>query len=250
MIQIDSVTHHIGPAPILQDVTLTLPKGGVTALIGPNGAGKSTLMSLIARLTPLQRGTVIIDGLPVGPTSDKEMARKLAILPQRLTVSTRLTVRELVGFGRYPHSHGRLGPTDHAKVDEALTLFALDNLADRQIDTLSGGQQQRAFLAMAFAQDTDYLLLDEPLNNLDLAGAERLLATLHHLARDHDKTVLLVVHDLNIAARHAQHIVALRDGRVAGTGAPADLLTTDFVAKVFGISAPVQTIGGAPTVLL
>lgn len=250
MIQIDALSHAIADTDILKDITLTLPKGGITAIVGPNGAGKSMLMSHIARLIPIQTGRITIDDLPIGETPDPVLARKLAILPQKLTLSTRLTVRELVSFGRFPHSQGRLTAQDQAKIDEALEVFALTDLAHRQLDTLSGGQQQRATLAMTFAQDTDYLLLDEPLNNLDLAATKSLMATLQSLTQDHGKSILIVIHDLNTAARYANHMLALKNGTVAASGRPTDLVASSFLSSVFAVEAQVHQLNGYPIVLM
>ena len=182
MIEISGLSHAINGTPILRDVTLTLDKGGVIALVGPNGAGKSTLLSLAARLLPLQRGRVQIDGIDVQAADSRALARRMAILPQMVNAASRLTVRDLTGFGRYPYHRGRPGPEDRELVEQALAFFGLEALADRQLDTLSGGQRQRAFVAMAYAQDTEYLLLDEPLNNLDLAASRALMARLRDLA--------------------------------------------------------------------
>ncbi|MEM9639375.1 MAG: ATP-binding cassette domain-containing protein, partial [Pseudomonadota bacterium] len=182
MIDIDGVSYRIGGQQILRDVSLRIAPGGVVALIGPNGAGKSTLLSLIARLQALQSGRISVNGLPVGQVADDALARVLAILPQDLTVTSRLTVRDLVGFGRYPYHKGRPTAQDDALVADALRSFDLEDIAGRVLETLSGGQRQRAFVAMAYAQDTAYLLLDEPLNNLDIAASRALMTRLQMLA--------------------------------------------------------------------
>jgi len=249
MIRIENVSFRHRTVPILSDITLTIEKGGVVALVGPNGAGKSTLLSLVARLQPLQMGNIQIDGLPVDATPGRQLARVVAILRQDTTVASRLTVRELVSFGRFPHGRGRLSAADHAIVDAALARFDLADLAGRFIETLSGGQRQRALVAMAFAQGTDYLLLDEPLNNLDMYYARELMRALRAAADENGKTVVIVLHDINQASAHADRIVAMKGGRILADGAPCDILTPDMLEAVFGLRAPVETIGGKLFVL-
>ncbi|WP_234187795.1 ABC transporter ATP-binding protein [Shinella sp. NM-101] len=249
MIRIENVSFRHRTAPILCDVSLIIPKGGVVALIGPNGAGKSSLLSLVARLQPLQAGEIEIDGLPVHTTPGRQLAKVVAILRQDTTVASRLRVRELVGFGRFPHGRGRLTDADHAVIDAALARFDLTDLADRFIETLSGGQRQRALVAMAFAQGTDYLLLDEPLNNLDMYYARELMRSLRAAADANGKTVVIVLHDINQASAHADRIVAMRGGRIVADGAPADILTPDTLEAVFGFRMRVEAIEGKPFVL-
>ncbi len=249
MIRIENVSLRIRATPILRDINLTIPRGGVVALIGPNGAGKSSLLSLVARLRPLQQGTIHIDGLPVDRTPGPELARVVAILRQDSTVASRLKVRELVGFGRFPHGRGRLTAADLEIVDQALARFDLTDLADRFLETLSGGQRQRALVAMAFAQDTDYLLLDEPLNNLDMHHARELMRSLRAIADTRARTVVIVLHDVNQASTYADRIVAMQNGRIIADAAPLDLLTPDTLETVFGFRMRVEIIAGKPFVL-
>ena len=249
MIEVENVTHHAGGTRILTDVSLSLPKGGITALIGPNGAGKSTLLSLMARLQRIETGRIRFDGLDVSRTPTDTLARKLAILRQDTFVGTRLTVRDLVGFGRFPHHKGRPGPADRAAVAEAIATFDLDPLAHRYLDELSGGQRQRALVAMTFAQGTDYLLLDEPLNNLDMAHAAALMRRLRALADGHGRTVVIVLHEVNYAAAHADRIVAMKDGRIILTAPPAEALSERVLTRLFDTAVDVRTIDGQPFAL-
>lgn len=235
MIEIDRVSHGYGTTPVLSDVSLTLPKGGVTALIGPNGAGKSTLLGLMARLLPLRTGRIAFDGLDVSRTPSQTLALKLAVLRQETALGTRLTVRDLVGFGRYPHCQGRPGPEDRRAAAAALAAFELEPLADRFLDELSGGQRQRAFVAMTFAQGTDYLLLDEPLNNLDLTFARTLMRRLRRLADDEGRTVVVVLHDINYAAAWADRIVALRNGALVAAGSPEEVIRPEVLEQIYGV---------------
>lgn len=249
MIRIENVSLSIGAAKILSDVRLDIPKGGVTALIGPNGAGKSTLLKLVARLTPLQTGLITVDGLPVDATPSAELAKRLAILRQEPGVASRLRVRELVAFGRFPHNRGRATPEDRRLVETALDEFDLAGLADRFVETLSGGQRQRALVAMAFVQGTDYLLLDEPLNNLDMYYGRELMRRLRRMADENGRTVVVVLHDVNHAAAHADRIVAMRDGRIVADGPPAETLSPKTLEAVFGYAMRVERIDGRPVVL-
>ena len=250
MIRVDAISHAIGGAPILSDVTVDLPKGGVTALIGPNGAGKSTLLSLIARLMPLQAGRIEVDGQSVGDTPGDEMARRLAVLPQSSEIAPRLSVEQLVGFGRYPHSKGRLTEACRARIGQAIARFELEPFRHRMLDTLSGGQRQRALIAMTYAQDTDYLLLDEPLNNLDIAASRSLMQHLREMAEADGKTVVIVLHDVNYASAYADRIVALKAGRVVAEGAPGEIVNDGLLREVFGTDARVDMVGGRPVVMV
>ncbi|MFC7705876.1 ABC transporter ATP-binding protein [Plastorhodobacter daqingensis] len=249
MIEISGVSHSIGAARILHDVSLQLPAGGITALVGPNGAGKSTLLHLIARLDPVQAGRITVDGLDVNRTPTGLLARKLAILAQQTHIGSRLRVRDLVGFGRYPHHHGRPRPEDEEATEAALREFDLLPLAGRFLDSLSGGQQQRAHLAMVFAQGTDWLLLDEPLNNLDMYHARALMRRLRDVAQAHGRSVVIVVHEINYAAAYADHIVALKHGRVAAVGTPEEVLCPVVLESVFDMPMRVHQVDNRPLVL-
>lgn len=249
MIQLRGVSHKIGPAPILTDVTADLPRGKLTALIGPNGAGKSTLLRLIGRLEPLQQGQITLDGHDIRTTPTDELARRMAVLGQQTLIASRLRLADLVAFGRWPHHQGRPRPQDRAIVADALASFGLMPLAGRFLDEVSGGQAQRAFLAMTFAQDTDWLLLDEPLNNLDMSHARALMAHLSELVRASGKSVVVVLHEVNYAAAWADHIVALKDGRIAAAGPPAEVLTGAGLSALYDTPVNVAVHDGRPLVL-
>ncbi len=239
MIRIRNVSHQIAGQSILQGVDLDIPQGGLTALVGPNGAGKSTLLSLLARLQTLQSGQIEINGRDLGQIIHGDLAQLLAILPQVLTSTHRISVQDLVGFGRYPYSRGRLGPKDREIIAEVLESFELQEIKHRFLDTLSGGQRQRAYTAMAWAQDTEYLLLDEPLNNLDIAASRSLMSRLKTLAAQQGRTIVIVLHDINYAAGYADHIVAMKAGRVETAGPPAEVVSEAFLRAVFGTDARV-----------
>ncbi|GLS86085.1 ABC transporter ATP-binding protein [Cypionkella aquatica] len=248
MIKVQALSHRIGRAEILADIDLALPEGKITALIGPNGAGKSTLLSLIARLMPVQAGQISVKGLDVAQTPTRDLAQVMAVLPQSPSVSSRLRVAELVGFGRWPYHQGRPSAEDHAQVAKALEVFALTALGPRFLDELSGGQRQRAHLAMAFAQATDWLLLDEPLAALDMAHARALMQQLSAL-RNGGRSTLMVLHDINFAAAWADHIVAMKAGRIVAEGPPAEVLTPAVLEALYDTPLRVEWFEGRPLVL-
>ena len=249
MIQLSGVCHQVGSTPILQSITTDLPRGKLTALIGPNGAGKSTLLRLIGRLEPLQSGAIRIDDLDLTQTPSADLARRMAVLGQQTQIASRLRLCDLVAFGRWPHHQGRPRPQDRAIVADALASFGLIPLAGRFLDEVSGGQAQRAHIAMIVAQDTDWLLLDEPLNNLDMAHARSLMARVAGLVRVQGRGAVVVVHDVNHAAAWADHIVALKAGRIHAAG-PADAVLTGGVLSAL-YDTPVEVIrhNGRPLVL-
>lgn len=244
MIDIQNVSKRYGDSVVVDGVTLALPAGGVTAIIGPNGAGKSTLLSMISRLLPLSEGRVMVEGLDVARADSRELARRQAILRQDNHLPLRLTVRDLVAFGRYPHSGGRLTLQDKEHVDRAIDYLELEPLADRYLDEMSGGQRQRAFVAMVLCQDTRYVLLDEPLNSLDMKHAVAMMGTLRRAADELGKTVVLVLHDINFASCYADRIVALKQGRVACQGAPAELVRAEVLSALYALPIAVHEIDG------
>ncbi|MDQ1135792.1 iron complex transport system ATP-binding protein [Microbacterium sp. SORGH_AS 1204] len=246
MISLTDVTMSYGDLTVLGPVTLDIPAGGVTALVGPNGAGKSTLLTIVGRLTSATGGRVTVGGHDVTSTPGRALAKIVSILRQENHFVTRLTVRELVGFGRFPHSRGRLSADDHVKIDEAIAFLDLTELSGRYLDQLSGGQRQRAYVAMVLAQDTDYILLDEPLNNLDMKHAVAMMGQLRRAADELGKTIVIVVHDINFAAAYADRIVALSEGRVVHVGTPGELMTPTTLEEVFGTPVEVRRDGPYP----
>lgn len=249
MIEITDLTKRYGELTVLDQVSVRIPRGGVVALVGPNGAGKSTLISSIGRLVEVDEGTITVEGLDVPTTPSEQLARRLAILRQDNHVPVRLTVRELVEFGRFPYARGRLTPTDHEMVEWSIARLELAPFASRRLDQLSGGQRQRAFIAMVLCQDTDYVLLDEPLNNLDMRHAVQTMALVRTLADELDKTIVVVLHDINMAAGYADRIVAMRDGRIVADGAPRTIIDAALIRHVFGIDLPVRSVGEQPVVM-
>ncbi|MFV0245347.1 MAG: ABC transporter ATP-binding protein [Qingshengfaniella sp.] len=249
MIVAEHVVKSLGRSLILDDISVTVPRGGLTAIIGPNGAGKSTLLSVISRLVGVEGGRVTVDGMDVSRTPGDRLARHLSILRQDNHMTARLTVRDLVSFGRYPHGKGRLCDGDRGHIARALGYMQLEDLADRFLDELSGGQRQRAFVAMILCQDTDYVLLDEPLNNLDMRHARAMMQLLHCMCRELGKTVVMVLHDINFASWYSDHIIALKDGRVCLHGGVETIMTTEALRQVYDMEIKVTEIQGRRTAI-
>ena len=244
MIVAQGVTKNYGSSCVVDGVSLTLPAGGITSIIGPNGAGKSTFLSMVSRLMSMDMGTVKVDGLDVTKTPSDVLARRLSILRQDNHMTARLTVRDLVSFGRYPYSKGRLTIEDKQHIDDAIGYLNLVELADRFLDELSGGQRQRAFVAMVLCQDTDYVLLDEPLNNLDMKHAMGMMKLLRKAANELGKTVVLVLHDINFASWYSDYIVAMKNGKVANQGPAAEMIQPKVLSEIYDMEIKVHEIGG------
>ncbi|WP_173088804.1 ABC transporter ATP-binding protein [Devosia sp. 1635] len=244
MIITTNVTKHYGASCVVDGVTLSIPAGGITSIIGPNGAGKSTLLSMVSRLMSMDKGTVTVDGLDVSKTGSELLARRLSILRQDNHMTARLTVRDLVSFGRFPYSRGRLTRDDEKRIDDAIGYLNLGELSDRFLDELSGGQRQRAFVAMVLCQDTDYVLLDEPLNNLDMKHAMGMMKLLRKAANELGKTVVLVLHDINFASWYSDFIIAMKHGKVAAQGPADEMIRPEVLSGIYEMDIKVHEIGG------
>ncbi|MFQ2258997.1 iron ABC transporter ATP-binding protein [Aeromonas dhakensis] len=225
MISLEQVHQRYGDRAVLRDITVDFPAGRVTSLIGPNGAGKSTLLMAMARLLPISHGRIRLGGTDLHRFTARDYAKRVATLRQSPDVGLRLTVDELVAFGRFPYSQGNLTREDRIAVDEAIEFLSLAPLRRAYLDELSGGQRQLAYLAMTVAQQTDCLLLDEPLNNLDMKHAVQLMQAIRRLSDEQGRTLILVVHDINFAANYSDHIVAMKGGALAGSGPVAEMVT-------------------------
>ncbi|KRU23118.1 ABC transporter ATP-binding protein [Psychrobacter pocilloporae] len=253
MIKLNNISHHIGKQKILHDITLSLPTAQVIALIGPNGAGKSTLFSVMARLQPLQDGQVSFavdnEERDIVSCQARTLAKTVAMLGQDNHVQGRLRVHELLMFGRYPYHQGQPTVGDQQKVQEILERFELEPLAERFLSTLSGGQRQRVLIAMIVCQDTPYLLLDEPLNNLDMYHAGRLMRELRTLSHSQQKTVVIVLHDINQAAQFADTVVTMKAGEVMAVGRPADVITQETMKDLYNVDVTVLNHQGRPVIV-
>ncbi|MFJ7733920.1 ABC transporter ATP-binding protein [Lysinibacillus sp. NPDC097231] len=244
MIQVKELSKYFGKKPVIQDVSVDVAPGKITSFIGPNGAGKSTLLSMVSRLLNADTGEVLLDKSDVRRWKSDDFAKRVSILKQSNYMNVRLTIRELVSFGRFPYSKGNLKPEDEQKVDEALVYMNLEDIQHNYLDELSGGQRQRAFIAMVIAQDTDYILLDEPLNNLDMKHSVQIMKILRKLVDELGKTVVIVLHDINFASVYSDHIVALKNGRVVKDGPTNDIINSDALKEIYDMDIPVQEQNG------
>jgi iron complex transport system ATP-binding protein len=238
---------------VVESLTLLVPPGRVTAVVGPNACGKSTLLRALARLLAPRNGRVLLDGAEIDRLRSKELARQLGLLPQSPIAPEGITVGDLVGRGRHPHQSifSRWSRADDLAVAAALEATQTADLVDRAVDELSGGQRQRVWIAMALAQQTDVLLLDEPTTFLDVSHQIDVLDLLTDLNRSRGTTIVMVLHDLNVAARYADHLIAMVDGNLHAAGPPADVLTTENVRAVFGLASRIITdpTSGKPLML-
>lgn len=240
MIEVKDISKQYGKKIVLDGVDLQFPIGKITSLIGSNGAGKSTLLSIVSRILAQDGGVVTVDGKNVADYKNKVLAQRLSILKQSNHVRLKLTVRELVSFGRFPYSQDKLTDEDNEKVDRAIRFLDLKDIEDAYIDELSGGQKQRAYMAMVVAQDTEYVLLDEPLNNLDMKHSVQTMRTLRRLADEWKKTIIIVLHDINFASHYSDYIVALKDGKVRYCDTTDNIINEKVLEDVFDIKISVS----------
>ncbi len=250
MITVKKVNKRYGEFRVLDDLSISFPKGKVTSLIGGNGTGKSTLLGVVSKLLNKDSGNVFVVDQDISDISSKEFATRLSFLKQSNHTHIRLKVRELVCFGRFPYNRGkRMCSEDCCIVDRALNFMELEDIADKYIDELSGGQRQRAYLAMVLAQDTEYVLLDEPLNNLDMKYSVQIMRTLQKLAKEFGKTVIIIVHDINIAAYYSDYIAALKDGAIKYFGKTEEIIKPEILKEIFGLDFEVIQRNGKPVCL-
>ncbi|PIC79512.1 iron ABC transporter ATP-binding protein [Sporosarcina sp. P18a] len=240
MIQVRELTKFYGKKAVVEKVSVNIHRGKITSFIGPNGAGKSTLLSMVSRLMDADTGEVLLDKGKVKDMKSNDFAKRVAILNQSNFMNVKLTIRELVSFGRFPHCKGRLQEEDERMVDQALEYMGLTNMQEAYLDELSGGQRQRAFIAMTIAQDTDYILLDEPLNNLDMKHSVQIMKILRQLVDELGKTVVIVLHDINFASVYSDRIVALKNGKVVKDGVTNDIITSESLREIYDMEIPIQ----------
>ena len=244
--RIQDLTKQYDGKTVVDGVSFAIPKGKVISLIGPNGAGKSTVMGMISRLIAQDSGLVDLEGKDIGKWKSKELSKRLAILTQTNNIQMKLTVRELVTFGRFPYSGSRVTPEDQKIIDRAIAYMELTELEDQFIDELSGGQRQRALIAMVIAQDTEYVLLDEPTNNLDIYHATNMMKIVRRLCDELGKTVILVLHEINYAAFYSDYICAFKDGKIAKFGTVEEVMTKENLSQIYQVDFEIMTIGGKP----
>jgi len=233
MIKIRNARKWYGEEVKIGPLNIEIPKAGITALIGPNGAGKSTTLLMIGRLLNMDEGQITVANLDVSSTKSADLAKILTILRQENHFVTRLTVRQLAGFGRFPYSKGRLTKEDERIISKYIDFLELTDLEHRFLDELSGGQRQRAYVAMVLCQETEYVLLDEPLNNLDIARSVQMMEHLKQAAREFGKTFVIVLHDINFAAKYADRICAMKNGQIAAFGTVEEIMKPELLSDIF-----------------
>ncbi|MGL5416767.1 MAG: ABC transporter ATP-binding protein [Clostridium sp.] len=244
MIRIKDIVKKYGKKRVVDNVSINIEKGKITSFIGPNGAGKSTVLSMVTRLMKKDYGEVLIEGKPIENWNNKDLSKKIAILKQSNNINLKLTIRELVSFGRFPHSEGKLTKEDNEYIDEAISYMKLKEIEDKYLDELSGGQRQRAYIAMVIAQNTEYVFLDEPLNNLDMKHSVEMMKVLRNLCDELKKTVVLVMHDINYTSCYSDYIVALKNGKIAKSGKTKDIIKKDVLEEIYEMDFNIQNIDG------
>lgn len=243
---IDKLSKRYGSKTVVDSISIEIPKKAVTSMIGPNGAGKSTVFNMLARLIARDAGIVDFNGKDIEKWKSKELAKKIAILTQSNNIQMKLTVRELVAFGRFPYSGSRLTEEDEAIISKAIAYLELQDIQHQFIDEISGGQRQRAYIAMVIAQDTEYILLDEPTNNLDIYHATNMMKIVRRLCDELDKTVIWVLHEINYVAFYSDYICALVDGRVAKFGTVDEVMTKEVLSSIYNVEFEIMRIEGKP----
>lgn len=244
MIEVKNITKSYGNKKVVDNVSLNIQEGKITSFIGPNGAGKSTLLSIMSRLLKRDSGEVLLDGKDILDWDNKELAKKIAILRQSNNINIRLTIRELVSFGRFPHSQGNLKEEDYKYIDEAVDYMQLKEFEDRYLDELSGGQRQRAYIAMVIAQGTEYIFLDEPLNNLDMNNSVQMMKVLKKLCDELGKTIILVMHDINFTSCYSDYIICLKNGMIAKEGIVDEIINKETLEDIYEMDFDVKDIDG------
>lgn len=244
MIHSEQLSKQIQKKEILTNVTTTIPKGKLTAFVGPNGAGKSTFLSTISRLTDYDSGELYLEEEMIQRVKPKQLAKRLSFLKQSNHIALYITIEELVGFGRYPYTRGRLTKEDQRLIEWALEKMTLTAIKDQSIHALSGGQLQRVYIAMILAQDTEYILLDEPLNNLDMKHANQLMHVLKELVEVEQKTIIVVLHDINFAASFADYVIAMKNGTIMAEGKTSSVVTSACLSDLYELPVTVHQLDG------
>lgn len=244
MLSIKNISKYYGEKKVVDNISLTIEKGKITSFIGPNGAGKSTLLMMISRIIDKQEGEIYIEDKKIENYKKMELSKKISILKQSNIINLKLTIRELVSFGRFPYSQGRLNAEDEKFIDEAIEYMRLGDIEHKYLDELSGGQRQRAFIAMVIAQGTEYILLDEPLNNLDMSNCVQMMKVLKKLCDELGKTIVIVMHDINFASCYSDYVVALKDGKIFKKGMVDEIMNANVLKGIYDMDFNVQDING------
>lgn len=244
--KIKNLTKSYEQKNVVNNINFTIPKGKVTSLIGPNGAGKSTVFNLISRLIAKDSGLIEFKNKELANWKSKELSKHLAILTQSNHIQMKLTVKELVAFGRFPYSGNHLNDEDQKIIKQAIEYMELQEFENRFLDELSGGQRQRAYIAMTIAQDTEYILLDEPTNNLDIYHATALMKMIRKLCDEKGKTIILVLHEINYASHYSDYILAMKNGQIAKFGTVDEVIQKDVLSSIYNVDFEIMNINGKP----
>ncbi|MGL5041758.1 MAG: ABC transporter ATP-binding protein [Culicoidibacterales bacterium] len=242
MIKVRNISKKFGNKLVVDDVSFDIQEGKVTSFIGPNGAGKSTILGIISRLTQATSGDVEIKGKKIGKWKTNDLSRTLSILKQANDIHVRLTVKQLVSFGRFPYSKSKLSIEDNEHINRAISFMELEDFEEKYLDELSGGQKQRAYIAMVIAQDTEYILLDEPLNNLDIKHSIQMMRTLNRLAKEYNKTIIIVMHDINFSASYSDYVIAMKNGKKIHEGTVKEIIKEEVLKEIYDINLRVRNI--------
>ena len=242
MIELKNINKTYDKKNILKDINLKFKTNAISSIIGPNGAGKSTILNIASRLLKPDNGEVLLDNIPLSQYKNEILAQKISILKQQNYLNIRLKIKDLVAFGRFPYTQGKLDKNDKIKIKQAIEYMNLQDLEDRFLDSLSGGQRQRAFIAMIIAQDTDCILLDEPLNNLDMKHSVQIMQILKQLVKDFQKTIILVLHDINFASVYSDFIIAMKDGMVIDYDSSKNIIQENFLKQIYDLDIKIKNI--------
>lgn len=242
MIKIENVKKNYSEKVKIGPLNIEIPKSGLTSLIGPNGAGKSTTLLMIGRLLGMDEGQILVSGMDITKSKSEDIAKIMTILRQENHFITKLTVRQLVGFGRFPYTKGRLNKEDEKIISKYIDFLGLTELENRYLDELSGGQRQRAYVAMVLCQETEYILLDEPLNNLDVSHSVQMMNHLKYVADELKRTIIIVMHDINFASRYSDMICVMKQGKIKAFGEPRDIIKPEVLTDIF--ETKIETIQG------
>lgn len=242
MISIKNVFKKYSNKLVIDNANIDLPEGKVISFIGSNGAGKSTLLSIISRILTKDEGEVFVDNKEISKWNDRDFAKNVSILRQSNDLNIRITVRELISFGRFPYSQGKLNKKDIEKIDEAIKYMEIEHIQDKYLDELSGGQRQMAFIAMIIAQDTKYLLLDEPLNNLDMRYSVKIMKNIKRLVKESGKTVIIVIHDINFVSCYSDYIIAMKEGKIIKHSVTDEIIQESVLKEIYNMDIYVKKI--------
>lgn len=243
MIILENIHQSYGNKEVLKNISLTIPEGKITGIIGPNGAGKTTLFNVISRVIQSKSGKIQIDGVDI-LDSKMNLSKQIAVLKQANHFNLKLTSYELISFGRYPHSKGKITKDDKKMIDQMISYLSLEEIKDQHIDTLSGGQLQRVLLAMVLVQDTKYIMLDEPLNNLDMKHGVEMMLLLQKFVDELGKTIVVVMHDINIASTFCEHVVAIKDGEIYFEGPSENLMVEKTLNSIYDSNFCIREVDG------